>query len=146
MEIQLPPPRLQAGSSLCLLDKFLLFIFLSPVPSSSCPVLSRLFLSFSVLFVWVGTKTRTGQDFFFINFLCYFLLSPFFSPKRMGVLFAKKGWNRFGSTPIELPFAALLSPPSGGWGAYSCIRSCITTFAEYATGVPGPKMAATPAL
>ena len=29
---------------------------------------------------------------------------------------------------------------------YSCINNCITTFAEYATGVPGPKMAATPAL
>ena len=29
---------------------------------------------------------------------------------------------------------------------YSCIKSCITTLAEYATGVPGPKMAATPAL
>ena len=29
---------------------------------------------------------------------------------------------------------------------YSCINNCITTLAEYATGVPGPKMAATPAL
>ena len=29
---------------------------------------------------------------------------------------------------------------------YSCISSCITTLALYATGVPGPKMAATPAL
>ena len=29
---------------------------------------------------------------------------------------------------------------------YSCINNCITTLALYATGVPGPKMAATPAL
>jgi len=41
------------------------------------------------------------------------------------------------------PFAPLLARNQGN---YSCIKSCITTFAEYATGVPGPKMAATPAL
>ena len=29
---------------------------------------------------------------------------------------------------------------------YSAISNCMTTLAEYATGVPGPKMAATPAL
>ncbi len=29
---------------------------------------------------------------------------------------------------------------------YSCISSCITTLAEWATEVPGPKIAATPAL
>ena len=29
---------------------------------------------------------------------------------------------------------------------YSAINSCMTIFAEWATDVPGPKMAATPAL
>ena len=36
--------------------------------------------------------------------------------------------------------------PFRGLGAYSCINNCITTLALYATGVPGPKIAATPAL
>ena len=49
----------------------------------------------------------------------------------------------------ELP-RFLLSPKIKIFGDpmndYSFIKSCITTLAEYATGVPGPKMAATPAL